>query len=68
MSMNKNPGLWIIILLAVTGWNLYEIFGPQSETPPQSIVILSGVLVVCGLAGLAGAIIQRVQQKSRTSA
>ena len=65
MSFNKNPGLWIIILLAVTGWNLYEIFGPQTETPPQSIVILNWVLVVCGIAGLIGAVTLFVQQKDR---
>ena len=57
MGMNKNPGLWIAIMLAVIGWNLYDIFGPQTETPPQSIVILNWVLVVCGVAGLVGAIL-----------
>ena len=61
MSMSKNPGLWIVILLVVTGYNLYEIFGPQSETPPQSIVILNWVLVVCGVAGLIGAVMQLVK-------
>ena len=65
MSYNKNPGLWIVILLVVTGWNLYEIFGPQTETPPTSIVILNWVLVVCGVAGLIGAIVQLSQQKNR---
>lgn len=64
MYFNKNPGLWIVILLAVVGWNLYEIFGPQTEAPPQSIVILNWVLVVCGVAGLIGAVMQLVQRKS----
>ncbi|HTZ38395.1 MAG TPA: hypothetical protein VMB84_20385 [Stellaceae bacterium] len=64
MSMNKNPGLWIVILIAVVGWNLYEIFGPQSEAPPQSIVILDWVLVVCGAAGLVGAVLQLARQKN----
>ena len=68
MSFNKNPGLWIIILLVVTGYNLYDIFGPQTETPPQSIVILNWILVVCGVAGLIGAVMQFVQQKNRESA
>jgi hypothetical protein len=68
MSFNKNPGLWIIILLVVTGYNLYDIFGPQTETPPQSIVILNWILVVCGVAGLIGAVMQFVQQKNRKSA
>lgn len=68
MSYNKNPGLWIVILLVVTGWNLYEIFGPQTETPPASIVILNWVLVVCGVAGLIGAIVQLTQQKNREGA
>ena len=68
MSFNKNPGLWIVILLVVTGWNLYEIFGPQAEAPPQSIVILNWVLVVCGIAGLIGAIMQFAQKKNNESA
>jgi hypothetical protein len=65
MSFNKNPGLWIVILLVVTVYNLYEIFGPQSETPPQSIVILNWVLVVCGVAGIIGAVMQLVQQQKK---
>ena len=69
MSFNKNPGLWIVILLVVTVYNLYDIFGPQTETPPQSIVILNWVLVVCGIAGIIGAVMQLVQQqKKRESA
>ena len=68
MSFNKNPGLWIVLLAAVTAWNLYDIFGPQTETPPQSIVILNWVLVVCGAAGLVGAVMQLVQQKNRERA
>lgn len=68
MSMSKNPGLWIVILLVVTGYNLYDIFGPQAETPPQSIVILNWVLVVCGVAGLIGAVMQLIQQKNRENA
>jgi hypothetical protein len=61
--MNKPPGLWIVILLAVVLWNLYEIFGPQPETPPQSIVILNWVLVACGVAGLVGAVMQLVKNR-----
>ena len=68
MSMSKNPGLWIIILLVVTGYNLYDIFGPQAEAPPQSIVILNWVLVVCGVAGLIGAGMQLVRQNKREGA
>jgi hypothetical protein len=66
--MNKNPGLWAVILAAVVLWNLYEIFGPQDEAPPQSIVILNWVLVVCAAAGLIGAVMQLVQQKNREGA
>ena len=58
MSYSKNPGLWIVILLTVIGWNLYEILGPQTETAPQSIMILNWVLVGCGVAGLIGAVMQ----------
>jgi hypothetical protein len=68
MSFNKNPGLWIVILLVVTVYNLYDIFGPQTETPPQSIVILNWVLVVCGVAGIIGAVMQLMQQKKREGA
>lgn len=68
MSFNRNPGLWMIVMIAVIGWNLYEIFGPQLETPPTSIVILNWILVVCGVAGLIGAVIQFTQQKSREGA
>ena len=68
MNYNKNPGLWIVILLVVTGWNLYEIFGPQTEAPSQAIVILNWVVVVCGVAGLIGAVMQLVQKKNRESA
>ncbi len=67
MSYDKNPGLWIAIMAAVVAWNLYDIFGPQTETPSQSIVILSWVLVVCVTFGLVGAVIQLVQ-KNRESA
>jgi hypothetical protein len=59
----KNPGLWIVILLAVTGYNLYDLFGPQPEAPPQSLVILNWVLVVCGVAGLIGAVVQFAQKR-----
>jgi hypothetical protein len=65
MSMSKNPGLWIVIMAAVVLWNLYEIFGPQTEAPPQSIVILNWVLVACGIAGIIGAVMQLAQQKKR---
>jgi hypothetical protein len=68
MSMSKNPGLWIVILLAVVGWNLYDIFGPQQETPPTSVMVLNWVLVICGVAGLIGAVMQFVQQKKRENA
>ena len=63
--MQKNPGLWIVITLAVIAWNLYELFGPQPETPPQSIVILNWVLVACGVAGLVGAVMQLVKNQEK---
>jgi hypothetical protein len=46
-------------------YNLYDIFGLQTETPPQSIVILNWVLVVCGIAGIIGAVMQLVQQQKK---
>jgi hypothetical protein len=66
--MSKNPGLWIVILLVVVGYNLYDIFGPQTEAPPQSIVILNWIVVACGIAGLVGAVMHLVQRKNRESA
>ena len=68
MSFSKNPGLWIVILLVVVGWNLYEIFGPQDEAPAQAVVILNWVCLVGGAAGLIGAIVQFTQQKNREGA
>jgi hypothetical protein len=65
MSFNKNPGLWVVILVVVVGYNLYEIFGPQSEAPAQAVVILNWVCVVCGGAGLIGAIVQLMQQQKK---
>ncbi|HWB48657.1 MAG TPA: hypothetical protein VG651_06075 [Stellaceae bacterium] len=65
MSYNKNPGLWIAILAAVVLWNLYEIFGPQTETPPQSIVILTWGLVACGIAGIVGAVMQLMKNSEK---
>ena len=65
MSFNKNPGLWIVILLVVTVYNLYDIFGPQTEPPPQSIIILNWVLVVCGIARIIGAVMQLMQQQKK---
>lgn len=66
MSYQKNPGLWIVILLVVVGWNLYEIFGPQTEAQPQSIVILNWVVVACGVAGLIGAVMQLAKNREGT--
>jgi hypothetical protein len=66
--MNKNPALWILILSVVVVWNLYEIFGPQTEAPSQGVLILNWICLVCGAAGLVGAVIQLVQQKKGESA
>ena len=66
--MNKSPGLWIVILVAVVLWNLYDIFGPQQEAPNQGVVVLNWVLLVCGTAGLIGAVMLYVQQKKRENA
>jgi hypothetical protein len=66
--MNKNPGLWIVILVVVVALNLYDIIGPQQEAPSQGVVILNWILLVCGAAGLIGAVMQLVQQKNRENA
>jgi hypothetical protein len=61
--VKKNPGLWIVILLVVVGYNLYEIFGPQSEAPAQAVLILNWICVVCGAAGLVGALLHFAQKR-----
>jgi hypothetical protein len=62
--VKKNPGLWIVILIAVIGWNLYDIVGPHDEAPSQGVLILNWVLLVCGVAGLVGAMMQLAQKRS----
>lgn len=62
--MRKNRGLWIVVMLAVIGWNLYSILGPHDEAPSQTLVILQWILVLCGVAGLIGVLMQPAQQKS----
>lgn len=63
--MHRHPGIWIVVLLFVVGWNLYDIFGPQSEAPAQAVVILNWVCVVCGVLGLVGAIVQFASQPQK---
>lgn len=66
--MNKNPGLWIVVLIAVIGINLYDIVGPHDEAPSQTMMILNWVLLAGGVAGLIGAVMQLAQRKNRESA
>jgi hypothetical protein len=61
--MKKNPGLWIVILLVVIGYNLYDIVGPHDEAPSQGVLILNWICVVCGVAGLVGAVMQFAQKR-----
>ncbi len=61
--MGKNRGLWIVLMLAVIGWNLYSILGPHEEAPSQTLLILEWILVVCGAAGLIGVLIRPAQEK-----
>jgi len=61
--MRKNPGLWIVILLVVVGYNLYDIVGPHDEAPSQGVLILNWVALVCGGAGLIGAVVQFAQKR-----
>jgi hypothetical protein len=68
MSFNKNPGLWIVISLAVIGWNLYGILGPHDEGPSQTLLILKWILVVCGVVALIAAVLQLGRQKDREKA
>ena len=66
--MSKNPGLWIVVLIAVVGWNLYGVVGPHDEAPSQGVLILNWVLIICGVAGLIGAVMQFVRQTNREGA
>lgn len=66
--MNKNPTLWVVVMIAVIGYNLYGIVGPHDEAPSQGLLILNWVLMICGIAGLAGVVLQLVKQKDRESA
>jgi hypothetical protein len=66
--MSKNPALWIALMIAVVGYNLYGIVGPRDEAPSQGLLILNWVLLLCGVAGLIGAVMQLVQQKNREGA
>jgi hypothetical protein len=63
--MKKNPGLWLVILIIVVGWNLYEIVGPHDEAPSQGVLVLNWVALVCAAAGLIGVVMQIVQQNKR---
>jgi hypothetical protein len=63
MSINKNPGLWIVILVVVILWNIYNM-ASATETPSTAYTIFNWVLLICTGAGLIGAIVQFVQQKN----
>jgi hypothetical protein len=63
--MSKNPGVWIVVMLVVLGWNLYEIFGPQGEAPSQAVVILNWICVVCAAAGLVGGVMQLMKNQEK---
>jgi predicted phage tail protein len=65
--MGRNPALWIVILVVVVAWNIYDMTSP-GEAPSQGVVILHWILLVCGLAGIAGGVMQLIQQKKRESA
>jgi hypothetical protein len=64
--MKKNPGLWIVILLVVVGYNLYDVIGPHDEAPSQGVLILNWIALVCGAAGLVGALMQFVRNNRST--
>ena len=61
--MKKNPVLWLVLMIAVVGWNLYSILGPHDEAPSQTLLILEWVLVGCGVAGLIAVAIQLGQER-----
>jgi hypothetical protein len=60
--MNKNPGLWIVILVAVILWNIYEM-ASATEAPSQGVTILHWILLICAALGLIGAALLFMQRK-----
>jgi Mn2+/Fe2+ NRAMP family transporter len=60
--MNKNPGLWMVILVAVILWIIYEM-ASATEAPSQGVTILHWVLLICAALGLIGAAVQLMQRK-----
>jgi uncharacterized membrane protein len=64
MNMNKNPGLWVVILTAVILWNIYDM-ASATEAQSQAVVVLHWVLLICAVAGIIGAVMQYRQQRKR---
>lgn len=60
--MNKNPGLWIVILVAVILWNIYEM-ASAVEAPSRGVAILHWILLICAALGLIGAALQFMQRE-----
>ena len=61
--MPKNPVVRILIGLIVCAWVAYQLFAP-GEAQSQGVVILEWVLLILGIAGIVGSVIQLAGQKS----
>jgi hypothetical protein len=60
--MPKNPVLRLVIGLVVCAWLVYDLFGP-GEAQRQAVVILESVLLLCGIAGIIGSLVQIAARK-----
>jgi len=55
--MFKNPVAQLVVGLAVVAWLLFQLFAP-SEAQSQGVVILETILLLCGVAGVIGSLVQ----------
>jgi hypothetical protein len=58
----KNPVVQLVIGLVLCAWLTYELFGP-GEAQPQGLVVLDYVLLLCGVCGVIGSVVQIATRK-----
>src|SRR5205085_11431687 len=56
-SMFKNSVAQLVVGLAVIAWLLFQLFAP-GEAQSQGGVILETILLLCGVAGVIGSLVQ----------
>ena len=60
--MPKNPAARIVIGLVVCVWIAYDLFAP-GEAHNKVLVTLEWILLICGIVGVIGSLIQFSQQR-----